>query len=226
MKYDNKIVDKELSICNVRVYGLDESIIASSYPFETGIIKDMSWKDIEEKKELQEDKSKKLASCKSGTGHDCWLKGVVVQFDLKMPEFMWREMDRYHFRDYVSSQSKMHSLMKMNIEENCNKFVSPTTIELLNVSIHLYNNYEDELAKEKITLINGEEINLTKENLWRTIISNCPCGYCLGARITTNYLQLKSIYLQRHNHKNVEWRYICDWIKSLPMMDEILKDIK
>jgi len=40
-------------------------------------------------------------------------------------------------------------------------------------------------------------------------------------RITTNYLQLKTIYRQRKNHKLPEWRIFCDWILSLPEFKEL-----
>ena len=43
-----------------------------------------------------------------------------------------------------------------------------------------------------------------------------PCGFILTARITTNYLQLKTIYAQRKNHTLPEWRLFCKWIEQLP----------
>jgi hypothetical protein len=43
-----------------------------------------------------------------------------------------------------------------------------------------------------------------------------PMGLELWGRMTTNYLQLKTIYKQRRNHKSKEWQYFCDWIEHLP----------
>ena len=39
--------------------------------------------------------------------------------------------------------------------------------------------------------------------------------------IVTNYLQLKTIYNQRKNHRLPEWRLFCDWIKTLPYSEWI-----
>jgi hypothetical protein len=47
-------------------------------------------------------------------------------------------------------------------------------------------------------------------------------GLELTARITTNYLQLKTIYAQRHNHKLEEWRDFCRFIESLPFAGELI----
>jgi hypothetical protein len=42
-------------------------------------------------------------------------------------------------------------------------------------------------------------------------------------RCTTNYLQLRTIYHQRKNHKLKEdWGAFCDWIKSLPYSKELI----
>ena len=57
---------------NAQVYGLDESIKASKYPMSvshescTPIITPMV---------------QKLAACPTGTGHDQFLTGIIVQFD-------------------------------------------------------------------------------------------------------------------------------------------------
>lgn len=48
------------------------------------------------------------------------------------------------------------------------------------------------------------------------LISNTPLGFNLKARITTNYLQLKTIYNQRKNHKLPEWKQFCSWVEELP----------
>jgi hypothetical protein len=60
-----------------------------------------------------------------------------------------------------------------------------------------------------------------KEYYYNKIISNCPMGLMLWCRITTNYLQLKTIYKQRKNHKLKEWRDFCKWIEKLEMFELI-----
>jgi hypothetical protein len=47
-------------------------------------------------------------------------------------------------------------------------------------------------------------------------------GYELWMGISTNYLQLKTIYFQRRNHKLDEWKYFCKWIEKLPMFNNLI----
>lgn len=207
-------------IDKVRVYGLNESIVASGYPMQIEI------DDID--KELNEKDWKRatqLASVPSGTAHDNFLKGIIVQFDLTAPEYFWRQFDRYHFRDYVSSQSKMHRITRMNVDEQCNKYVTQQAINNVNKYIDLYNNFDEVSEYNKALFLRDDtQIEFTKENLFQIIVSNIPSGLELTARITTNYLQLKSIYGQRKNHKLEEWREVfCPWILTLPHFVDLVK---
>lgn len=198
-----------MKISNVQVYGLSESIVASGYPMKTEI-EEMFIRPSEFDKAI--DRAKRLGQAKSGSGHDCFLKGIIVQFDLKAPEYFWRQFDRYHFHDYISSQSKMHCITKMNIDDMCNKYVDQRVINVVNEYINLYNNYE--------TLRVNPEV-YTKEKLFQKIISNCPMGLELTARISSNYLQEKCIRNQRTGHKLEEWKYYLDWQMSLPYFTEL-----
>lgn len=221
-------VEGIIKVDNVRIYGLNESVIASGYPMQIET-NDMN-KVVIGEKDLK--RVKHLGNATPGSGHDCFAKGITVQFDLQVPEYIWRQLDRYHFIDYVSSQSKMHRILKMDIDEACNKYVLQETIDSLNELIGYYNNFDKEVEKCKEdypneplryklrdeTLIEG-----TKENLFNIIIANTPCGLMLTARMTTNYLQLKSIVNQRSNHKMQEWRLLCDYFKTLPMFDLVCK---
>lgn len=221
-------VEGIIKVDNVRVYGLNESVIASGYPMQIET-NDMN-KVVIGDKDLK--RVKHLGNATPGSGHDCFAKGITVQFDLQVPEYIWRQLDRYHFIDYVSSQSKMHRILKMDIDEACNKYVLQKTIDSLNELIGYYNNFDREVEKCKEdypneplryklrdeTLVEG-----TKENLFNMIIANTPSGLMLTARMTTNYLQLKSIVNQRSNHKMQEWRLLCDYFKTLPMFDLVCK---
>ena len=103
----------------------------------------------------------------------------------------------------------MHRITKMDIEEQCNDYVLPSTIKTIQELVDYYNNFDD-LKKS------GEIAYKDKEELFQVIVANCPMGLMLTARITTNYLQLKSMYNQRKSHKLEEWRVFCEWIESLP----------
>lgn len=222
-----------MEIKNVRIYGLEESIIASGYPYkietpyeeqfncETINLKHVIKYKLEHLVASPLKRIKTLANAKIGSGHNCALKGIIVQYDLTAPEYFWRQFDRYHFHDYVSSESKMTSILKFDISKKSNKYVSQKSINELQYWVDLYNNYEK--GKQLYILLReGKKIDYTKENLFQIILSNCPMGFQLTARITDNYLQLKSKYYQRVNHKLIEWREYCSWIKTLPMAKELI----
>ena len=192
-----------VKVDNVRIYGLPESVIASGYPMQIKT-NDMN-KVVIGDKDIK--RVRHLGNAVAGSGHDCFLKGITVQFDLQVPEYIWRQLDRYHFIDYISSQSKMHRITKINLDSVCNRYVYDEVKEILKSII---DKYEAETDTDK------------KKELFNEIIANTPSGLMLTARMTTNYLQLKSIINQRSNHKMQEWRYLCDWFKTLPMLEELV----
>ena len=131
-------VEGVIKVDNVRIYGIEESIIASGYPMQTETfnMNEINLKDKDLKRAMH------LGNAVAGSGHDCFAKGITVQFDLQVPEYIWRQLDRYHFIDYVSSQSKMHRILKMDLNEACNKYVKTETIQQLNSLIDAYNNFD------------------------------------------------------------------------------------
>ena len=197
-------VEGVIKVDNVRIYGIEESIIASGYPMQTETfnMNEINLKDKDLKRAMH------LGNAVAGSGHDCFTKGITVQFDLQVPEYIWRQLDRYHFIDYVSSQSKMHRILKIDLDKACNKYVLDSTKETLKNLIDTYNRETNDLGKKE---------------LFNHIIANTPSGLMLTARMTTNYLQLKSIVNQRSNHKMQEWRLLCDYFKTLPMFDMVCK---
>lgn len=229
-----------MEINNVKVYGLEESIIASGYPMMTQTPMYYKFEDLSESlhyaieydytefynedatKEVEQHlkRIKNLATAKSGSGHDSSLKGVIVQYDLTAPEYFWRQFDRYHFHDYISSQSKMHCILKFDLNKMCNKYVDQRVIDIVNEKIDEYN----DLVMSKF--LTQEDCNKARNTKFQEVISNCPMGLELTARITDNYLQLKSKYSQRRHHKLEQWQYYCDWIETLPMAKELIINSK
>jgi len=185
-------------IKNVEVYGLRESIKAAKFPMSVNIDK------------LDADLTNgifKLATSGIGQGHDQFLTGITVQFDLTCSNKMWVEAERYRFLYFVSSQSTMHRITKFNLDEAYNEYVDPRIIEIMK---ELVANYEFMCG----TL--GANDGQSKESYLAILYSN-PAGFELTARMTTNYRQLKTIYAQRKNHRLPEWREFCKWIETLPM---------
>ena len=179
---------------NIQVYGLEDSFKASKYPFAV---------DINAVDGSMTDRIKSLASCKAGTGHDHFLNGIIVQFDLTFSIKAWVEMQRYHFIDFVSSQSTMHCISKMDIKAMCNEYVSDVVIA--------------EVERLKKAYLD----NPTPKN-YLELLYNVPVGFELTARMTTNYRQLKTIYAQRRTHRLEDWQVFCDFIETLPYAKELI----
>lgn len=195
-------MDYRQIISNDKVYGLESSIKRAKYPMST---------DISILNTDLTDGIKKLAQSGRGEGHDQWLTGVVVQFDLTLTVKCWTEAERYHFLDFVSSQSTMHRITKFDLDKAYIEYVDPRIVEIMKEKVALYNGM---CAAE----VRDEEA--IKEQYLKVLYSN-PCGFKLTAGMTTNYRQLKTIYNQRKTHRLPEWRAFCEWIHTLPMSELI-----
>lgn len=191
-----------MKVSNVNVYGLEESIKASKYPMAV---------DATKCTEEITDTVKKLGSSNKGEGHDQFLTGITVQFDLTCSNKMWVEAERYRFLYFVSSQSTMHRITKFNLNSCYNEYVDSRIINIMKDKVQEYNR----LVENK---------NIKQEELKRKyleILYSNPAGFELTARLTTNYRQLKTIYSQRKDHRLPEWRAFCDWIVTLPYFKDL-----
>ena len=203
-----------MKIENVKVYDLEESIKASKYPM--AISTDKCNFDIT-------DTVKRLAQSPKGEAHDQFLSGIRVAFDLTFSNKAWIELERYRFITFVSSQSTMHRITKLDIQSQCNKYVWNTTIQKLNKKVNEYNNLKDN--KELYNSLTSEQkidFNNNLKEMYLEILYNIPSGFELTARLTTNYRCLKGVHSQRKNHRLPEWRKFCNWIETLPYASELI----
>ena len=95
-----------MQIKNVKVYGLEESIIRSGYPMQIGEPVDFKYEYSQQFTPDEKDVNRgcKLANTPNGSGHNNFLKGIIVQFDLQYPEYFSPQLQRYHWIDIVSSK--------------------------------------------------------------------------------------------------------------------------
>lgn len=181
-----------MKVSNWKVYDLEESIKASGYPMVT---------DVEDAT-FDMGRATKLANAKGG-GHNQFLSGILVSFDLTCTNKMWVELERYRYIVFVSSQSTMHRIAKFDLEKSYNENVNPGIVRIM------------QLLKENY------EANPTPEN-YLNLLYNNPSGFELTARLTTNYRCLRNVYQQRRNHRLPEWREFCEWIETLPYAKELI----
>lgn len=196
---------------NTEVYGLKRAIRTAKYPKAINLdqLNDELTKGI-----------KACANCDTGEGHDNFLKGIIVQFDLTFSNKAWVEAERYHFLDFVSSQSTMHKITKFNIKQQCNRYVDHRIIDIVQEKIDEYNRLlEYDRSHEK-----SVERKKQMDELYLEILYNIPSGFELTAGMTTNYQQLKTIYQQRRHHKLPDWQMFCNWCLTLPLFKELCVD--
>ena len=205
----------EFNIQNTEVFGLNKSIIASGNAMRT-----VMDNNIADYTESDFKRARALGQTKSGEGHDNFLNGIIVQFDLYAPLYMWKQLQRYHFLDFVSSQSTMHRLIKFNVKEQCVKYTDPIILNRYQELLDEYVNIDCEL-KSTFDEYGISVLSNKRYASWRTLVASLPSGFVLGATMTTNYRQLKTIYKQRKHHKLEEWDRFCEWCETLPLFKEI-----
>ena len=204
-----------MKIYNTKVYELAESLVPSKFPMSTEVTakkfetevnklqKRIIIYNTESDKEIttgfpsdefkEQDKyfksltSYNLSKVMNGSGHDNFLKGILVAFNIDYKQYWSQQVQRYHFIDFVSSQSKMHKIQEM--------------VDRLDT---------DEQKQAVRDYVAGK---IDIDGLMKFI----PMSFYLSARMTTNYLQLKTIFSQRYLHTSKEWKIFDDWIENLPL---------
>ena len=180
------------------------------------------------------DRMVKLCNTPDGSGHQNAAKGIRVSFDIKYPNYFSPELQRYNFVDIVSSSSKMHKLMEMDLDMACSEWVPQYFIDGMR---KLVNNYkvikcldDKDFVPHIFTLRNGK-VKVAKNKktalyyAFMECINACPQGIELFMRCSTNYLQLRTIYKQRLHHKLIDdWGvgFCQDFIEKLPYFNELI----
>lgn len=205
-------------IANAEVYGLASTIYRSGYPMmsaapDAGLYKEKV-AEIErciEAGDLTNVHIKRainLATAQGG-GHDQFLTGIVVNFDMCFSNKAWVEAERYTFLNFISSMSTMHRIARFSIADCCNEHTSAAEIAEAERLQAVYNAIPDEKVEEK-------------KSAYLDLLYNLPSGFELMAAMTTNYRSLKNIYAQRRTHRLPDWHVFCDWVETLPLAKELI----
>ena len=150
---------------------------------------------------------------KAGSEHRKFLRMIHVQADVLAPRYFWQEADKYKWIE-ANSSSTMHLITKRELaldDFSLDGGLSESTL------IPIMNAINDGITE--YNKVEGKR----KEAMFRVIKQLLPESYNQLRTIDTNYECLLSIYHQRKNHRLTEWREFCDWIKSLPYMEEFLE---
>lgn len=214
-----------VEITNIKVYDLRETVIACRNAMRT-----TPAEYTDEEFTASMERAVKLAKNAVSSGHCNFLKGIRVSYDIKYPNYFSPELQRYHFVDIVCSSSKMHRLLKMDLDKACNKYVSEEIIENVERYIKDYNNIlaDENFKSLRYVFRDGTVIETTNKQdalyyAFMRVLSNCPQGIELFMRCSTNYMALRNIYHQRKRHYlRDDWGAFCKFIEGLPYFEEFI----
>lgn len=150
------------------------------------------------------------------------LTGINVRMRVQASIKWWQQAERYHWFQIAMSESVMHMIANPNIKITQDNFErvgcgdlgapSPSPSPVIQSFIA----YRDSL----FDLYNGVSLPLSVK---RELIYSVPVSLLEEAYVTTNYLQLMTMYKQRYNHTLDEWKVFCKHVYELPMMGELLE---
>lgn len=182
---------------NVNIFGLEQSVTE-----QTGSGEEVTERTLEPAGNRRKDER--------------FMNGIIVQFDLTFTNKAWVQAERYHFLDFVSSQSTMQKITKFDLDEAYIEYTDPRIIEIMKEKTKAYNELTEDIRKLKEEGKDTTTLNDLAKVLYLEILYSNPAGFRMTARMTTNYRQLKTIYHQRKTHRLPEWRAFCEWIETLP----------
>ena len=197
-------------ITNLKVYDLEETLVSSGY----AMINDYDSKKVEAQAntiisgQLEDNKHykriMKLAKSPLNSGHCSALKGIVVNMDITFTNKAWIELQRYHFIDIITGMSTMHRISKFDLDE-------------------AFNEYTDKVIIERLKELQQQYLETKDKEDYLKLLYSTPSGLLMTGRVTTNYLQLMTMWEQRHNHRLIEWREFCKELEEkLPLFKELL----
>ena len=179
-------------VSNVNIYGLQEAVEGEAYPM-VDVPEDSGSNDTEN-----------------------LLNGVVVQLDLTFTNKAWVQAERFHFLDFVSSQSPIHRITNMDLDTVYIEYVDPRIIAIMKEKAKEYNELQEDISSLKKQGNDTTTLEDVAAQKYLEILYSNPAGFKLTARMTTNYRQLRRIYFSRRTNRLPEWRAFCQWIETLP----------
>lgn len=155
---------------------------------------------------------------KSGASHRKFFRFLHVQFDIKAPLFMLKELDTYKVGTACNSTSTMHTVTKKEFE------MMDFSAESLEDSEEYHARATFECILHALNQLRKIYLRCKERRYWRQIIELLPSSFNQLRTYDMTYETLYCIYHDRKNHKLSEWHQFCDWIETLPYMKEFLSE--
>lgn len=165
---------------------------------------------------------------KAGTEHRKFLRQIMVSIDITAPRFWWQEFDTYKIGTTANSESTMHTIHKKEFTLDDFSLESNTWGNSPWLKARFENNVIGDLnflRESYLKYTKKKELGIAK-GYWRALIELLPQSYNQKRTVTMNYEVLLNQYFQRKDHKLECWHLYCDWVKSLPYMEDFINAIE
>lgn len=152
------------------------------------------------------------ALIKAGSSDRKFLRMIHVQADVVAPLYFWKEAETYKVATATNSCSTMHKIHSkpFELDDFSHEHLLPVPLNVLKGVIAELEDFRKFFIESK------------DKTFWWQMIQLLPSSYNQLRTIDFNYETLMSIWFQRHNHKLDEWHTFCDWILTLPYMEEFI----
>ena len=171
---------------------------------------------------------------KAGSVDAKYRRMIVVTVDITAPLYWWKEFDTYKVGTVANSCSTMHKihakpfvvddfsyehLMTVEDYDGDEKDIPCTQYAGNLVRFSPFGTLT--VVMEMLNLCRDRFLETKDKRYWWQMIQLLPSSYNQRRTVMLNYEVLAGIYPKRKEHKLDEWRYFCDWIKTLPYSEII-----
>ena len=152
---------------------------------------------------------------KAGSSDRKFMRMIHVQADVTAPLYWWKQADQYRIGVTTNSTSTMHKIhdKEFTLNDFSHEHLMEGGIECIK---HLCND---------LNLCRDNYLKTKSKDWWWQMIQLLPSSFNQMRTIDLDYETLFSIYHQRKNHKLNEWVDFCEWIKTLPYMEEFINAV-
>lgn len=162
---------------------------------------------------------------KAGAPNDKFLRQIFVSVDITAPLYWFKEMDTYKVATTSNSTSTMHKLASTPITKECFEMGDFENVKVYDGEPYNEDTFMDAVWEELIEACETlrKRYNETKDiKYWKELIRILPEAWLQTRTWTGNYANLRGMYLWRKDHKLKEWHQFCDWVKTLPYVNELI----
>lgn len=171
----------------------------------------------------------------AGSDHRKFMRMLPVMVTITAPLYWWKEFDTYKIATVANSCSTMHTIHEKEFtwdDFSVERLLSDTDPVRNPMTVPMILDPNDMqcafsavgVMQLVIDMLNANRLKFleTKDKIyWENMIQLLPTSYNQKRTVMMNYEVLANIFKARLNHKLSEWRYMCEWIESLPYAELI-----